>query len=95
VEETLEAIAGAGVIMELNTSAKMAGRGDWQPAAWVLRRVLALGIRLVVSSDAHRPENVDRGLDEGSRLLSELGFSHLMELREHGWEELALERAPG
>lgn len=90
VEETLQAIARAGTILELNTSFIMSGRGDWQPAPWVLRRALAAGIPMVVSADAHLPENVDRGLEEGSRLLAELGFSHLMELRKQGWEEVPL-----
>ena len=59
VEETLEAIAGAGCILEINTRGLYLNEiTDTYPTDWVVQSAHRRGIRLQVNSDAHRPEHI-------------------------------------
>ena len=91
VEDTLAAIQAAGLIVEVNT------RGIYQrrcptpfPGPWVLERILALGIPVTVSSDAHRPAELGLCLEETVTLLKELGFREQMTLTRLGWAPVDL-----
>ncbi|PPK85292.1 histidinol-phosphatase (PHP family) [Neolewinella xylanilytica] len=65
VEETLEAIAGAGCIMEVNTRGIYLDEiTDTYPTDWVVRRAHQRGIRLQVNSDAHRSEHIAGAFQE-------------------------------
>lgn len=66
-------VVDTGRAIELNTC-----RGetveDWR---WTLELYKDCGGTLItLGSDAHRPEDVGKGLREGAALLKELGFSH-------------------
>ncbi|MCP9234886.1 histidinol-phosphatase [Lewinella sp. JB7] len=74
VEETLDAIAGAGLIMEVNTRGIYLGEiADTYPSNWIVRRAVERGIRLQVNSDAHRPQHVAGGFREAYTGLRALG----------------------
>ena len=74
VEETLQAIRDAGVFVELNTSAWYKGLSNPYPSPWILERCRDLGIPVLISSDAHQPQNVTRGFERAAALLQELGI---------------------
>jgi len=65
---------------ELNTGAISRGwRKVPYPAPSVLELVRTLGGEIVLSSDSHRPENLDYYFKESVELLKKLGFDHISE----------------
>lgn len=87
VEATLRACAGAGAIVELNTSGwRHAVRAPY-PSPWILRRCVELGIPLVVTTDAHAPDRVAEFHDRAASVLREVGCTHLAVLRDGVWTQ--------
>jgi histidinol-phosphatase (PHP family) len=62
-EQQMEAIllelAARGIALEINTSG-FDHRGRPYPPPWLAQQALALGLKLVAGSDAHRPQEVGR-----------------------------------
>jgi histidinol-phosphatase (PHP family) len=78
----LRAIAAAGLTLELNTAGyRKAGRPF--PAPGLLAEARALGIPLVVGSDAHRPEDVGADFERAAEAARAAGYT---ELRRFGGE---------
>ncbi|MFH1138094.1 MAG: histidinol-phosphatase [Pseudomonadota bacterium] len=68
----LEQMAILGTKLEVNTSGyRQTGR--LYPAPWILRQAAALGIRPVLCSDSHRPEDPGRNFERAVRDIEELG----------------------
>ncbi|GGG08524.1 histidinol-phosphatase [Paenibacillus albidus] len=74
---TLEAIAEAGIAMELNASGLTKPCAEMFPARHVLQEALALGIPLTLGSDAHNPAKLGEGLQEARKQLWETGYREL------------------
>lgn len=74
VEDTLEAIAPSGKIVELNTAGWHKGLGEPYPAPWILERCRNRGIPILVNSDSHTPEEVNRGFTEALACLNAYGI---------------------
>jgi len=77
---TLEAIARAGMAVEINTSGARhpeLAESEFYPRAGLLREALALGIPLVVNSDAHAPRDVGKAFESAEVLLRGLGCQSL------------------
>ena len=91
VHETLEAIAAAGIIMEVNTKGYYKGEAtEPYPSSWVLRAARELGIPVHLSSDAHDPEHITGGFVEMSRLLHEVGYTETTLFLDDEWQAVAL-----
>lgn len=72
LDQVLGTVIETGRAIEVNTHN---GREveQWRP---ILERYRQLGgTRVTLGSDAHKPENVAKGLDRAARLLREIGFS--------------------
>lgn len=85
VEEALQAIQVAGLVVEVNTAGLRRGVGEPYPGPRVLHRCKVLGIPVTISSDAHRPEDLLADFDEAAALLHELGYREVVTLEEGGW----------
>lgn len=64
----IEAIIDSGVAIELNTKA-YERHGRFFPEAGLLRRLVDAGVTILVNSDAHYPELVTAGREEGFAVL--------------------------
>src|SRR5579872_2548800 len=73
-DAALSAIAGSGVLLELNTAGWRKDLGEPYPATWVLERCRDLGIRVTISADAHAPSQLTWGYDRAIARLSTLGI---------------------
>ena len=92
VEETLEAIAGAGCIMEVNTrGVYLDETSDTYPTDWIVARAHARGIRLQVNSDAHRREHISGGFREAYRQLRKIGVEQVYLFDGQGFGAQALD----
>ncbi len=92
VEETLEAIAGAGCILEINTRGIYRNEiTDTYPTDWVVKRAYRRGIRLQVNSDAHHCNQISGGFAEAYQMLANLGIEELYVFNGNDFEALATE----
>ncbi len=94
VEATLRACARADLIVELNTAGWRDAVRSPYPSPWILRRCLALGIRLLVTTDAHTPAQVTDHHHEAAALLREVGCTELAALRDGVWTMVPLDVPP-
>lgn len=79
LEETmfpaLEAVAEAGMAIEINTSGLVHPAGDFYPSAVLLRRAHELGIPVCFGSDAHAPGDVGRAFPAAVAAAREAGYT--------------------
>ncbi len=85
----LEQVAKSGMLLELNT-AGFRYRGEPYPSRPLLERARELGIRIIVSADAHEPRFIDYRFSEMEEYLSACGFSERVELTHAGFVEVPL-----
>jgi histidinol-phosphatase (PHP family) len=85
---TLEEIAAAGSFIEVNTRGLYKKKSmDLYPGVWVLRQIKNLNIPIVLNSDSHHPEEIDKFFDQAVNTLRTLGFKSLKILNDHKWED--------
>lgn len=94
-EPAVEAIAEAGVAVEVSTAGLRKPVGEIYPAPAMLAMCAEAGVPVVLSSDAHRPQDVGADYDRALELLGELGIGELcvFERRERRLEPIE-ERRP-
>jgi histidinol-phosphatase (PHP family) len=86
VDETLDLIKQQAVIVEVNTRGLYKKRSDSLfPGPAILKKIHALDIPVIITSDAHKPQEVSMLFRETASLLSEIGFRQLMNLTPAGW----------
>ncbi len=76
-EPTVEALAEAGVAVELSTAGLRKPAGEMYPARAFLEMCAEARVPVALSSDAHRPEDVGAGYGQALELLAELGIGEL------------------
>jgi histidinol-phosphatase (PHP family) len=73
----LRAVAAAGMRVEINTGGLRKPVGETFPGPALLAEAHALGIPLVLGSDAHRPEHVGHGFERAAELARAAGYEAL------------------
>lgn len=87
----LEAVAAGGSVLEVNTGGVVRNTsGALYPSPFILREALRMGIPVMVTADAHRPETIDGHFAQTVRHLRELGFKSQRQLTSRGWIDQAL-----
>ena len=74
-EPAVDAIAAAGCVIELNTAGWHKPCADAYPAPGFLELACSAGVPLVISSDAHAPEEIGPGFCAGDRAGKSRGLS--------------------
>lgn len=78
LEATLDVIAAAGCVMEVNTRGIYLGETkDTYPTGWIVRLAHERGIPLQVNSDAHRSRHISGGFTAAYTLLLEIGVEEV------------------
>lgn len=89
--EALLACLEVTPIVELNTGAiSRKVRATPYPAAFLLPELRAHGGKVILSSDAHRAENIAFWFDEAVELLRANGFTSMIQLRSGQLEEVGI-----
>jgi histidinol-phosphatase (PHP family) len=92
VEETLELISQSGAVVEINTRGLYKNRADsLYPGPAILEKMLPMGIPVMITSDAHRPEELILGFPEARSVLQSIGFRSTWLLTSGGWKEIPLD----
>lgn len=82
VQEILKTLVQRGKALELNTSGYLGPQKEPHPPKYILRRYRDLGGELItIGSDAHVPEHAAQGLEQGTELLRQCGFSYITQYK--------------
>lgn len=76
-EPAIQAVLDAHAVIEINTAGLFKEVGEMYPAPTFLKMAASAGVPLIISSDAHRPEDVGRAFPEAVRLAADAGFLQL------------------
>ena len=79
-DTALDAIAAAGILVEINTAGLRYPAREPYPSAELLARARSRGIRITFGSDAHRPQDVAAGFDWGLALAKAVGYTAYVRL---------------
>jgi histidinol-phosphatase (PHP family) len=92
VRETIDLIASRHLIVELNTRGVYKGRSDsFFPSDWILRELHERGVPVIISSDAHHPDELNMLFAEAATALKATGYKETLRFTGKGWKEVALE----
>ncbi len=76
---TIDAIAAAGLVVEVNTGALNRGTlTEIYPAPWILQELRVRKVPVMINSDAHRPEHLSGSYHEARTLLKNSGYSEIV-----------------
>ncbi len=75
-DAALNAIAAAGLAIEINTAGWSLPAGDAYPSESLLKRAFGRHIPLVINADAHVPEFLTRGFDRARELARRVGYEY-------------------
>ena len=94
--EALDALLAKARIFEINTGAMARGwRTRPYPDLPLLKELKARGARILLSSDAHRTQDILFGFPYALQLLKDCGFRALCVWEDGGWTEKGLAEAAG
>lgn len=86
VDETLELVKSKGLIVEVNTRGLYKKRSDSLfPDNYALQQVKNLAIPIIISSDAHLPEELNLLFDYAESRLIEFGFGEVFYFENNHW----------
>lgn len=78
LQETVRAIADAGVCVEVNTAGLRRPCREIYPSERILRLCHQYGVPVTLGSDAHRPEEVGLDFDRAGALLKRVGYKQVV-----------------
>lgn len=89
VMDVLFAIKKNNSIVEVNTGGMNRGiLNTVYPSPWILRKCKDIGIPVTISSDAHKPEHIDKNFDKARAILKSIGFHQQMCLINGHWADV-------
>lgn len=92
LDETLELIKNKNLIVEINTRGIYKKRSNKLfPDGYALKKVKKLGLPIIISSDAHKPDEINSLFAFTVDYLQKLGFKEMMSFIEGFWETQNLE----
>lgn len=92
VIETIKCISKTTGIVEVNTSSAAQKSNEWLfPSIWILEKCYELGIKITLSSDAHKPADITAYYETAADIIKDIGYKGIMVLTSNGWESRKLE----
>lgn len=91
LRNTLENIEQSKCIVEVNTRGIYTGKYDGlYPGEEVLRQMLEMKIPVTISSDAHKPTDINLYFEETEKLLKRIGYESIKILKNNKWVDQEL-----
>jgi len=91
VSSALEALAASDKIMELNTGAICRFSLDMlYPSPWILADAAKQDIRIMINSDAHRPQDIDCHFEESIALCKDVGYKETWAFLNGRWTAMPI-----
>ena len=90
LEETADAVAESGIVVDVNAAGLRKPIGEAYPSANFLKMFHRRGVPIVLSSDAHAPDQVAIGYDTSLALVHDIGYCEVATFTNHEQGTLAL-----
>lgn len=91
VIKTLDAIAEAGLIVEVNTRGMVKQlTNEPYPSYWILEQMCERGIPIMLNSDSHHPREIAGHFTEVAERLREIGYGQMRILYQSEWQDVRL-----
>jgi histidinol-phosphatase (PHP family) len=90
LEETADAVAEAGVVVDVNAAGLRKPVGEIYPSRKFLEMFHRRGVPIILSSDAHAPEEVAAGYDRSLKLVHDVGYREVATFVNHDRGSLPL-----
>lgn len=90
LEETADAIAESGVVVDVNSAGLRKPVGEIYPAREFLEMFYRRGVPIVLSSDAHAADEVGAGYEKSVKLVKDVGYTEVATFDERQRGEMAL-----
>src|SRR5215210_455161 len=74
LEETADAVAESGVVVDVNAAGLRKPVGEIYPSRKFLEMFYRRGVPIILSSDAHAPNEVAAGYDKSLKLVHDVGY---------------------
>jgi histidinol-phosphatase (PHP family) len=92
MRQTLQLIADAGAIVEVNTRGIYKKKTtETYPARWVLEAIHRLNIPITLNSDAHHPDEITACFTDAAQLLEAIGFRQVHILYDGAWQAVGFD----
>jgi histidinol-phosphatase (PHP family) len=83
LEETADAVAESGVVVDVNAAGLRKPVGEIYPSRKFLEMFHRRGVPIILSSDAHAPEEVAAGYDRSLKLVHDVGYREVATFENH------------
>jgi histidinol-phosphatase (PHP family) len=91
VDRTLNAVAGSGCVLEVNTGGITRKKiTSLYPSSWILKKCFDKNIPLVINSDSHSPEHLKGSFEKAVDKIKETGYIKAVYFTENRREEYYL-----
>ncbi len=78
LEETADAVAESGTVVDVNAAGLRKPVGEVYPSRKLLEMFHRRGVPIILSSDAHAPDQVAAGYDTSLRLVRDVGYREVV-----------------
>ena len=82
LEETADAVAESGVVVDVNAAGLRKPVGEIYPARDFLGMFHRRGVPIILSSDAHAPDQVAMGYDKSLKLVHDVGYREVVTFKD-------------
>ena len=83
LEETADAVAESGVVVDVNAAGLRKPVGEIYPSRKFLEMFHRRGVPIILSSDAHAPDEVAAGYDQSLKLVHDVGYREVTTFENH------------
>jgi histidinol-phosphatase (PHP family) len=90
LEETADAVAESGIIVDVNTAGLRKPIGEIYPSRDLLEMFHRRGVPIILSSDAHAPDQVAAGYEKSVKLVHDVGYREVVTFKDRERGTLAL-----
>ena len=90
LEETADAVAESGVVVDVNAAGLRKPVGDVYPSKKFLEMFHRRGVPIILSSDAHAPDQVAMGYETSVKLVRDVGYTEVVTFKDRDRGALAL-----
>ena len=90
LEETADAVAESGIVVDVNAAGLRRPIGEVYPSRTFLEMFHRRGVPIILSSDAHAPEEVAAGYDRSLKLVHDVGYREVATFENHDRGSLPL-----
>lgn len=92
IDQTLDAIAGAGCTVEVNTRGVYRKKLDIYPSLTILKKMRLRDIPIMLNSDSHAPGEITLAFAETAHQLRQIGYERVRVLIGNEWKDVPFDK---